>query len=105
LARAQPQGLTAFAGLTLVLETMAAVGLDEVVRERLRLRERQRADDEFDKLHALCGAAAEARRWQRGVATVGQPRAGSRGPGFLSGGGDGVCTGDGWRPIRAVYVA
>lgn len=45
--------LTAFAGLTLVSETMLALGLDEVAREHLRLRERQRGYDEFDKLHAL----------------------------------------------------
>lgn len=45
--------LTAFAGLTLVSETMLALGLDEVVRERLQLRERHRGHHEFDKLHAL----------------------------------------------------
>ena len=49
----QPMDLTAFAGLTLVSETMLALGLDEVVRARLQLRERQRGYDEFDKLHAL----------------------------------------------------
>jgi hypothetical protein len=52
-AAPQPMDLTAFAGLTLVSETMLALGLDEVVRERLQLRERQRGYDEFDKLHAL----------------------------------------------------
>lgn len=52
-AAAQPMDLTAFAGLALVSETMLALGLDEVVRERLQLRERQRGYDEFDKVHAL----------------------------------------------------
>lgn len=52
-AAAQPMDLTAYAGLTLVSETMLAVGLDGIVRERLRLRERSRGYDEFDKLHAL----------------------------------------------------
>ena len=52
-AAPRPMDLTAFAGLTLVSETMRALGLDEVVRERLQLRERQRGYDEFDKLHAL----------------------------------------------------
>jgi len=45
--------LTAFAGLTLVSETMLALCLDELVCEHLRLRERRRGYDEFDKLHAL----------------------------------------------------
>ena len=44
-AAPQPMDLTAFAGLTLVSETMLALGLDEVVRERLQLRERQRGYD------------------------------------------------------------
>ena len=52
-AALQPMDLTAFAGLALVSETMLALGLDEVVRERLPLRQRQRGYDEFDKLHAL----------------------------------------------------
>jgi hypothetical protein len=52
-AAPQPMDLTALAGLTLVSETMLALGLEEVTRERLRLRERQRGYDEFDKLHAL----------------------------------------------------
>jgi DDE family transposase len=52
-AAPQPMDLTAFAGLALVSETMLALGLDEVVRERLPLRARQRGYDEFDKLHAL----------------------------------------------------
>ncbi len=45
--------LTAFAGLTLVSETMLALGLEEVVQARLQLRERQRGYTEFDKIHAL----------------------------------------------------
>lgn len=49
----QPMDLTAFAGLTLVSETMLALGLDEVVREHLQLRARQRGYEEFDKLQAL----------------------------------------------------
>lgn len=52
-AALQPMDLTAFAGLTLVSETMLALGLDGVVREHLQLRERQRGYGEFDKLHAL----------------------------------------------------
>ncbi len=52
-AAPQPMDLTAFAGLTLVSETMLALSLDEVVRERLQLRARQRGYDAFDKLHAL----------------------------------------------------
>lgn len=52
-AAPQSMDLTAFAGLTLVSETMLALGLDEVVSERLQLRERQRGYDEFDKVHAL----------------------------------------------------
>ena len=52
-AAAQPMDLTAFAGLALVSETMLALGLDEVVGERLHLRHRQRGYDEFDKLQAL----------------------------------------------------
>ena len=45
--------LTAYAGLTLVSETMLALGLDDVVSKRLRLRERTRGYGEFDKLHAV----------------------------------------------------
>lgn len=45
--------LTALAGLTLVSETMLALGLEELVSTRLRLRQRQRGYSEFDKLHAL----------------------------------------------------
>jgi Transposase DDE domain group 1 len=49
----QPMDLTARAGLTLVSETMLALGLDEIVRARLSLRERDRGDSEFDKIHAV----------------------------------------------------
>jgi len=52
-AAPQPMDLTARAGLTLVSETMLALGLDELVGARLPLRERQRGYSEFDKLHAI----------------------------------------------------
>jgi hypothetical protein len=45
--------LTARAGLTVVSETRLALGLDEIVRTRRRLRERHRAHSEFDKRHAV----------------------------------------------------
>lgn len=49
----RPMDLTARAGLTLVSETMLALGLDEIVRTQLPLRERHRGHSEFDKLHAV----------------------------------------------------
>lgn len=52
-ATPQPMELTAHAGLTLVSETMLALGLDGVVNDRLRLRPRARGYSEFDKLHAV----------------------------------------------------
>lgn len=52
-AAPRPMDLTAFAGLTLVSETMLALCMDKVTQERLQLRERQRGYNEFDKLHAL----------------------------------------------------
>lgn len=52
-AAPQAMELTARAGLTLVSETMLALGLDELVGTRLPLRERQRGYSEFDKLHAV----------------------------------------------------
>ena len=52
-AAPQPMDLTARAGLTLVSETLLALGLDEVVGTRLPLRERHRGYSEFDKVHAL----------------------------------------------------
>jgi len=45
--------LTARAGLTLVSETMLALGLEELVGARLSLRKRKRGLSEFDKLHAV----------------------------------------------------
>jgi len=52
-AAPQPMDLTARAGLTLVSETLLALGLDQVVGLRLPLRERHRGYSEFDKLHAV----------------------------------------------------
>lgn len=49
----QPMNVTAWAGLTLVSETMLALGLDDLVGTRLPLRERQRGYSEFDKFHAI----------------------------------------------------
>lgn len=45
--------LTAQAGLTLVAETLLALGLDDVVREMLRVRRRRRGLSEFDKVAAV----------------------------------------------------
>lgn len=45
--------VTAWAGLTLVSETMLALGLDDLVGTRLPLRQRQRGYSEFDKFHAI----------------------------------------------------
>lgn len=45
--------LTAHAGLTLVSETLLALGLDTVVRDCLRVRMRRRGYREFDKLQAI----------------------------------------------------
>jgi hypothetical protein len=45
--------LTARAGLTLVSETMLALGLDGLVRDLVRVRARRRGYDEFEKLHAI----------------------------------------------------
>lgn len=52
-AAAQPMDLTAHAGLTLVSETLLALGLDDLVREQLRVRVRRRGYTEFDKLQAI----------------------------------------------------
>jgi hypothetical protein len=46
-------GITAWAGLPLVLETMRALGLDSVIRERVRVRERERGYSEARKVEAL----------------------------------------------------
>lgn len=45
--------LTAQAGLTLVAETMLALGLDDVVQDHLRVRRRRRGLSEFDKVAAV----------------------------------------------------
>jgi hypothetical protein len=52
-AAPRPMDLTAHAGLTLVAETMLALGLDAAVEEGLRLRVRQRGFAEYAKLQAL----------------------------------------------------
>jgi Transposase DDE domain group 1 len=52
-ATPQPMDLTARAGLTLVSETMLALGLEDVVAAGLQLRARDRGYTDFDKLHAL----------------------------------------------------
>ena len=52
-ATPQPMDLTAHAGLTLVAETMLALGLEDLVGTQLHLRERQRGYREFEKVHAV----------------------------------------------------
>lgn len=52
-AAPRPMDLTAHAGLTLIAETLLALGVDALVRDGLRLRLRQRGYPEFDKLQAL----------------------------------------------------
>lgn len=49
----RPMDLTAHAGLTLIAETLLALGVDTRVRDGLRLRSRQRGYAEFDKLQAI----------------------------------------------------
>jgi hypothetical protein len=46
-------GLTSRAGLPLVLETMRAVGLPRVIREQVRIRERQSGYTEAEKIEAV----------------------------------------------------
>ena len=46
-------GITAWAGLPLVLETTRALGLDQVVREHVRVRARERGYGEARKVEAL----------------------------------------------------
>ncbi len=46
-------GLTSRAGLPLVLETMRALGLPRVIREQVRIRERQSGYTEAEKIEAL----------------------------------------------------
>lgn len=52
-AAPRPMDLTAHAGLTLIAETLLALGVDALVRDGLRLRTRQRGYAEFDKLQAI----------------------------------------------------
>ncbi len=49
----RPMDLTARAGLPLVAETLLALGVDDLVRDGLRLRVRARGYTEFDKLQAI----------------------------------------------------
>ena len=49
----KPMELTAQAGLTLVAETLMALGTEELVSTELRLRKRQRGHSEFDKVQAI----------------------------------------------------
>ena len=49
----QSDGITAWAGLPLVLETMRALGLDQVIGEHVRARERKRGYSEARKIEAL----------------------------------------------------
>lgn len=46
-------GITAHAGLPLVLETMRGLGLDAVIRQHVRVRERERGYSEARKVEAL----------------------------------------------------
>jgi len=46
-------GITAHAGLPLVLETMRGLGLDAVIRQHIRVRERERGYSEARKVEAL----------------------------------------------------
>ncbi len=73
-ATSQPMDLTARAGLTLVSETMLAVGLDEVVTTTLRLRARDRGYTEFDKLHALVLVQAAGGECVEDVRVLGNDR-------------------------------
>jgi hypothetical protein len=50
---ARPMDLTAQAGLTLVAETLMALGTEALVSSELRVRRRQRGHTEFDKLQAI----------------------------------------------------
>jgi len=50
---ARPMDLTAQAGLTLVAETLMALGTEALVSSELRMRRRQRGHTEFDKLQAI----------------------------------------------------
>jgi len=50
---AAPDAVTARAGLPLVLETLRALGLDRVIADPVRVRERQSGDSEPEKVEAL----------------------------------------------------
>src|SRR5574342_1313390 len=50
---ADGDGVTGRAGLPLVLETMRALGLPRVIREQVRIRERQSGYTETEKVEAL----------------------------------------------------
>ena len=52
-AAARPMDLTAQAGLTLVAETLLALGVDELVRAELRLGQRRRGWSAYEKLQWL----------------------------------------------------
>ena len=52
-AARKPMELTAQAGLTLVAETLMALGAEALVSSELRLRKRQRGLSEYDKLQAI----------------------------------------------------
>lgn len=49
----KPEGITAWAGLPSVLDAMRAFGLDEVVRQHIRVRKRKRGYSESEKVEAL----------------------------------------------------
>ena len=49
----RPMDLTARAGLTLVVETLLALGLDEVIAQTMKLRSRRRGHDEFAQVAAI----------------------------------------------------
>lgn len=49
----KPEGITAWAGLPSVLDAMRALGLNEVIREQIRVRKRNRGYAESKKVEAL----------------------------------------------------
>ena len=49
----KPEGITAWAGLPSVLDAMRAFGLDEEIREQIRVRKRDRGYSESKKVEAL----------------------------------------------------
>ena len=52
-AAPRPMDLTAHAGLTLIAETLLALGVDQLVRAGLQVRVRHRGYAEFDTLQAM----------------------------------------------------